>query len=422
MQAPNEKDDIVARITKRVNNFQRSKVQIPKQAEIVEPVARVGDTIQHSSFLASLAGVVVGAMVSAAPYLLCGLLGPLGVAARVGVMIFDVVAPQLAEDKEPSWAEKAKQATTNFLNDCFSSPDGVIIKGDNQVLVNGKPIAVAQLAEAVACQKHGNKMIAEGSETVSVNQLPVARKGDQTQCGAKISSGSENVFFGSGRTQVVDIDEEFSLAQRVFLIGVEMGFPPSSRTMKQGLGKIRLGISGKANNKIRKEVVSSDPPFKLSKKHKSPELKREFERQLQDQQDAINKMSVKEWLKNVEYNRANRYEYNKLSAKMRNKYKNSIKHELEIKLKREGFTQKEINLKVKNYMKDKAVLHSPDGIAGGKYDSITGLGNRRVNSSIGSQWKSRIGGIEDKIKRQYGIPPKSIDDIANHAMMNIKLL
>lgn len=54
--------------------------------------------------------------------------------------------------------------------------------------------------------------------------------------------------------------------------------------------------------------------------------------------------------------------------------------------------------------------------------SSFGFGNSRINSSIGSQWKNRVEGIEQKVKQQYGIPPKSIDDLPDNAMMNIKLL
>lgn len=85
-------------------------------------------------------------------------------------------------------------------------------------------------------------MIAEGSETVFVAGKNVARKGDKTTCSAVIQNGSPNVFIGSGKAQVAKIADEFSLIQKTLLVAVEMGFPPSQRTLKSGLGKIRLGI------------------------------------------------------------------------------------------------------------------------------------------------------------------------------------
>ena len=46
--------------------------------------------------------------------------------------------------------------------------------------------------------------------------------------------------------------------------------------------------------------------------------------------------------------------------------------------------------KALEWIKTQAVLHDPDMIAGGKPLNITGMGNARVNSSIGSQWKNQI--------------------------------
>lgn len=85
-------------------------------------------------------------------------------------------------------------------------------------------------------------------------------------------------------------------------------------------------------------------------------------------------------------------------------------------------SKKDASNRADSYLKGKAVLHNPDSVAGGKYNNISGLGNSRVNSSIGSQWRSRVEGIENQVKKQYSIPPKSIDDLPDNAIMNIKLI
>jgi hypothetical protein len=73
-------------------------------------------------------------------------------------------------------------------------------------------------------------------------------------------------------------------------------------------------------------------------------------------------------------------------------------------------------------MKGQAVLHNPDGISGGQVDGVNGMGDKNVNSSIGSQWQhGRAQSIENQVKNQYGIPPNSIDDIPDNALMNIDL-
>ncbi|MGD6816622.1 polymorphic toxin type 15 domain-containing protein [Metabacillus sp. 113a] len=48
-------------------------------------------------------------------------------------------------------------------------------------------------------------------------------------------------------------------------------------------------------------------------------------------------------------------------------------------------------------METKAALHNPDQIAGGRVDIIGGLGDKRINSSIGSQWKYRIDIVDEQI-------------------------
>lgn len=45
-----------------------------------------------------------------------------------------------------------------------------------------------------------------------------------------------------------------------------------------------------------------------------------------------------------------------------------------------------------------AALHNPDQIAGGNPLNIGGLGDRKVNSSIGSQWKYRIEVVDEQIR------------------------
>ncbi|OOF40972.1 hypothetical protein BKK49_05420 [Rodentibacter rarus] len=248
----NSSPDIVERITQRINNFQRSKVQLVSDTDCVEPVARQTDIIQHKSIWGALAGAVVGTMVASAPYLLCGLLGPIGIAARLTYSVYGL----LSLSSEPNWIDKAAEEAQKFIDDCFDSPDGIIEQGNPSVLVNGKPIATTLIPNSVACNNHASQMIAEGSETVFVGGKNVARKGDKTTCGAVIKSGSPNVFFGSSKAQVAEIAEEFSPVQQALIVAVEMGFPPSRRGIKNGLGKIRLGIDD-FSKEIKKTIVKS---------------------------------------------------------------------------------------------------------------------------------------------------------------------
>ena len=71
--------------------------------------------------------------------------------------------------------------------------------------------------------------------------------------------------------------------------------------------------------------------------------------------------------------------------------------------------------KVKEQMSQLAALHDPDIIAGGK-DKIRKLGNKNVNSSLGSQWSksNRITGMDRSAQ-------KAFDNMGPNAKMNIEL-
>ncbi|RWZ53101.1 hypothetical protein ELQ90_04035 [Labedella phragmitis] len=65
-----------------------------------------------------------------------------------------------------------------------------------------------------------------------------------------------------------------------------------------------------------------------------------------------------------------------------------------------------------------AALHSPDQVAGGFADRITGLGDLRVNSSIGAQWKYRIATLEAAVRAaSEGMTPQEL----SNTLLNIRL-
>lgn len=177
-------------------------------------------------------------------------------------------------------------------------------------------------------------------------------------------------------------------------------------------------------SKPKGKPVKPHPPFKENPKHAvaSPG---EFNRQLKEQQDAINKMKTKEWLENREnFKNRDKADYNKRAKQARGNYR---QQELTNRTKEYMNPPYDMNLSeaekaAQQSMKGQAALHNPDGVAGGKFDQIAGMGDSKVNSSIGSQWsKGRAASIENQIKQSYGIPPKTIADIPDDAMMNVDL-
>ncbi|SMB79554.1 Zn-binding Pro-Ala-Ala-Arg (PAAR) domain-containing protein, incolved in TypeVI secretion [Pasteurella testudinis DSM 23072] len=252
--------EAIQRITTRINSFPRSKVHLVGKRENIAPFTRVGDTIKHKSLLGATTGAIVGGIISSSPYILAGFLGPFGAAARIGFMLFEAsrsLNTKTSQTREPDWAEKAAEATRKFVDNCLSGEDGYITQGSNSIFINGKPAAFAGLNNSINCNNHSLKVIASGSETVFLHNQSAAREGDCTSCGAKIMTGSPNVFIGSGNAIVTDIEEEFSPREKALLVAIEMSSPPSISSMRKGLGKIQLGlndIKAEAKNFIKSEL------------------------------------------------------------------------------------------------------------------------------------------------------------------------
>ena len=157
--------------------------------------ARWGDEIEHTSALGGfLAGAVIGlAIATAAAFMICtaGLGGILlGVAIGLGASFLPMIGESMGSAR--------------------SSPAGGIkLEGcSTDVFINGRNAAHATLSHGL-CDKHPAPVIvAEGSSNVFINNVAASRKGDKLTCGAKISSGSNNVFIGGGTERYLDVDEE----------------------------------------------------------------------------------------------------------------------------------------------------------------------------------------------------------------------
>ncbi|MFV3339421.1 DUF6861 domain-containing protein [Pseudomonas sp. NY15349] len=119
----------------------------------------------------------------------------------------------------------------------------------------------------------------------------------------------------------------------------------------------------------------------------------EFERQLKGQQDGLNRLTVEEFLENLTHpvkrdpniaRKARKKLYDKLKDRTQ---KDLMKSMSPIEAKKLSVKQ------AKETMSSLAVLHNPDLSAGGR-DAISDFGDRQVNSTIGPQWKNRVGGLK----------------------------
>jgi Novel toxin 15 len=142
--------------------------------------------------------------------------------------------------------------------------------------------------------------------------------------------------------------------------------------------------------------------FKASGKHDAAE----FARQLQAQEDALNRMTVEEWLQNRDryLNEGRSPEGGKAQKAFR---ENELQRKMdEIIAENPEMTDQEAMAAAKKWMENQAALHDPDQVAGGFPDKITGLGDKGVNSSIGAQWatspngssRSRVELLDDQVR------------------------
>ncbi|XOB63275.1 polymorphic toxin type 15 domain-containing protein [Campylobacterota bacterium DY0563] len=133
---------------------------------------------------------------------------------------------------------------------------------------------------------------------------------------------------------------------------------------------------------------------KKQKKHDGAE----YDKQLKNQQDGLNSMSADEYIEGrksfLGYNPCNKNQKTTQVKRNPNEARNARKAEqLRRELEYDNAGHPNPSQAAKDDMKILAALHNPDMIAGGM-DKITGFGDRGINSSIGSQWKDRVGDID----------------------------
>jgi hypothetical protein len=174
------------------------------------------------------------------------------------------------------------------------------------------------------------------------------------------------------------------------------------------------GLAGKKPSQKMKQART--PCF--SSKKLDPTKAKEFSKQLGRQEAALNKLTVKEYLDaRTFFDDNKRKGTGAAQRKARADYKSQLIQKLRSQYKKEKMPAGQINAAAERdaaaKMKNLAALHEPDMIAGGG-DVVHGLGDKYVNSSIGSQWKSRVESLDTAAKK--------IDEAAqSNTMMNAKL-
>ena len=153
--------------------------------------------------------------------------------------------------------------------------------------------------------------------------------------------------------------------------------------------------------------------FNHNVKHNEPE----FARQLADQEKGMNELTVKEYLDNRErYIAEGRAIEGNAAQQAARREALSKKYKELIEL---GMPRSEAKIKAKEWLDTQAALHNPDQIAGGRANQIGGMGDKRINSSIGSQWKYRIDAVDEQIQ---ALAEKMTPEQLQTTYLNVRLI
>ena len=193
-------------------------------------------------------------------------------------------------------------------------------------------------------------------------------------------------------------------------VGADMGMV-SANVDESG----ESGYNGKKNPSNFDNAPRTDEivvEFNYNEQHDEAE----FARQLEAQEAGMNQLTIEEYLRNRErYNAEGRStEGNALQQRVRKK---AVAQKI-LELREAGLSYSEAKAQAKLWAETQAALHNPDQIAGGNPLDIGGMGDARINSSIGSQWKYRIGTVDEYINSF--LQGLSREEISN-TYLNIRL-
>lgn len=121
----------------------------------------------------------------------------------------------------------------------------------------------------------------------------------------------------------------------------------------------------------------------------------EFNRQVAEQLDALRNMSVGDWIRNrSDYLRFGRTPD---SIRAQQLARSAAFDDRVDDLVDAGYSDDEAVRLATEWIQGQAATHRLDGIAGGNLTDIPGVGDAGVNSSLGAQWRTRVGAIDQAV-------------------------
>lgn len=202
----------------------------------------------------------------------------------------------------------------------------------------------------------------------------------------------------------------------------DMKFDFSKKTENSNLNKLSDGKFDFSRKNKDVETKRMEPPIVI--KFKCPEGydPKEFLRQLKAQERGLNSQSISENIKNREAYIKRKTETGcgrDLEAKQSQEIARQKAYQSRIETnQKKGMSYSEAKKEATEWISTQAALHNPDQVAGGDPYKVSRMGDKNVNSSIGSQWRERVNQLKNGID-QYA-KGKTPEELSN-TKLNVKL-
>lgn len=152
--------------------------------------------------------------------------------------------------------------------------------------------------------------------------------------------------------------------------------------------------------------------------------KKEFNRQLKAQERGINSQTIAENMNNRAAFEKRKLETGTGRDVSDGKKAQDIARQKAMQSRiesnqKKGMSYSEAKNEAREWIKTQAALHNPDQIAGGNPGKVSRMGDANINSSIGSQWRTRVGKLSEGVA-DYA-KGKTREELEN-TKMNVKLV
>lgn len=180
-----------------------------------------------------------------------------------------------------------------------------------------------------------------------------------------------------------------------------------------------MGFTEAEDNPDNVEKKKMEPPVKVTFTCKEKYDKEEYERQVKNQEKGMNNLSLYDYCRN----REKYQEYGRdtdVGAAAQEKARQEARADRTAENRRKGMSREEAEKEANEWMETQAALHDPDQIAGGDASNVTGMGDKEINSSIGSQWQYRIDSVDEAVRKLMEENNLTEDDLKN-TYLNVEL-